>query len=171
MSSVFRFSLQTISHYQIPHTIDKWLNSLKLEEFRLLHLVYGECERKSRTEVVLSTEEICQKTGIHRTNVAKTRSALIDYGLITVREDRRTYTYIIPDPNSGLPVPDKETIGTVSLENLSSETIEKYAREILTDVFDTKFGLQARCPFHNDGTASLSLFTDKGVWKCSSRVW
>lgn len=166
MSNVFRFSLQTISHYQIPHTIDKWLNSLKLEEFRLLHLVYGECERKSRTEVELSTEEICQKTGIHRTNVAKTRNALVDYGLITVREDRRTYTYLIPDPNSGFPVPDKENIGTVSLESLSRETIEKYAKEILTNVFDTKLGIQARCPFHKDGTASLSLFTDKGVWKC-----
>jgi hypothetical protein len=176
MSNIYAFTYPQVTHFQIPHEIDRWLTSIKLEELRLLLLVHSKCEWSSRNEVTLSNDEICEQTGIHRSAIARARRALIDYGLLAVREHKRQYTYIVVNPVSGVPAPDRRTIGTVDLKNISSDVLSKYALFILENAFPVKDGVQGACPLpdHNDSTASLFICTveetsknkAKGVWSC-----
>jgi hypothetical protein len=58
VSNIYRYALPGVRHFQLPHALDKWLNSISFEEIRLLLLIHSEAERTSLSEVELSTETI-----------------------------------------------------------------------------------------------------------------
>src|ERR1700731_2621186 len=99
----------------MPRALDQWLNSISIEEIRLLHLVHSEAERTSRSEVVLSTDVICKRTGINKANIGKARQGLVDYGLLLYRKDGRQFTYIVVDPKTKKPVVDKTSLAKLDL--------------------------------------------------------
>lgn len=168
MSNTYRYCFPAVSHFQVPHALDKWLNSISLEELRLLLLVQSEAEKLSRSEVPLSTDQICQRTGMHKTNISKVRRALTDYGLLLTRQVGRNYIYAVTDPNRKVPVVDKYSLMTIDFDAPAS-VLTKYIKAVLKDSKLTKEGINGHCPFptHQDGTASFTMDVDaKGRWWC-----
>jgi hypothetical protein len=169
MSNIYAFALPAVRHYQIPHALDKWLNSVTLEEIRLLHLVHSEAERTSRSEVPLSTDQICGRTGIHRTNISRVRRALEDYGLLLTRKEGRQYVYIVSDPERKTAVPDKTSLMSIDFTHLSASVMTSYLATIVAGGKPAKAGIVARCPLpkHNDTTASFTMDVNQGgKWWC-----
>jgi len=168
MSNIYRYSFPTISHFQIPHALDKWLNSVSSEELKLLLLVHSEAERTSRSEVPLSTDQICQRTGVHKTNIGKVRRALVDYGLLLTRKVGRNYLYIVTDPDRRRAVADKTSLGAIDF-NAPPTVLTKYIQSILKDSKLTKEGMTGHCPIpgHGDRTASFVMdIHNGGRWRC-----
>jgi hypothetical protein len=169
MSNIYRYAEPPVPHYQVPNALDQWLNSISFGELRLLLLIHSEAERKSLSEVILPTELICSRTGIHRTDIGKARRALVDYGLLLVRKAGRQYTYIVCNPELRAAVVDKTSLKAINFDHIPEHVLSAYIETIIKDSKPVSKGIGGHCPFrnHDDSKASFTMDVEKGgIWWC-----
>jgi 5S rRNA maturation endonuclease (ribonuclease M5) len=121
------------------------------------------------SEVVLSPDVICKRTGIHRTRIGMARQALVDYGLLLIRKEGRQHTYIVCDPERKVAVADRTSLKTIDFNHIPSSVLTKYIEAILENGKRTNEGIRGRCPLpkHNDTTPSFVMNVDQGgKWWC-----
>jgi 5S rRNA maturation endonuclease (ribonuclease M5) len=168
MSNVYRYAYPRIQHFQLPRAIIPWLTSITSEELRLLLLVHADAEATSLSDVELSTEEISERAGIHRTNISRVRRALADYGLLLWRKTAGRFIYSICDPTTRTPVPDRTCLMQIDFTKVGAVKLRAYFQMIVESVKETKEGYRGHCPIpgHKDTTPSFFVDLEHASWQC-----
>jgi hypothetical protein len=129
-------------------------------------------QRTSKNRHVLTGQEVNHATGIHITDIGRTRDALVRRGLLLIQKQGRSDVYIVCDPTDRTPVLDSMATGLpIDLDRLSARVLSMYFRPLLAGCRVTTDGLCGRCPLphHNDSTPSFNVSLAKGsggVWSC-----
>jgi hypothetical protein len=172
MSNIYRYA-EHIVHYQMPYALNENLPSTPLEELRFLCFFHGETQRRSRSELSFTAEQIREATGIHPSNLGRVRKSLMDDGLLLFKKVGRAHYYTVCDPTDKTPVPDGKESLEIDLDSLTAEALRRYFQPKLRRCKPTDNGLSSRCPFpdHNDTRPSFSVELvdgNGGRWKCES---
>jgi hypothetical protein len=168
MSNIYQFAYPTFPYFQVPHALDQWLNSITIEELRLLLLVHSQAQKDSVSHVPLTPDFICAHTGIHKTNISRVRRHLEEYGLLLTTKHGKDSTYIVCHPVTGKPMPDKTSVMQIDYKTAGPEKLLGYFQTFMPDARLSEDAYKAHCPLphHPDTHASFQFYPKHGGWSC-----
>jgi hypothetical protein len=156
---------------KLPHDTIK---ALSVRPLRLYLVLLAEMKRVRNMTVSLTAEEIQERTGIYKQDLAKAKAALKKHSLILVGKDNGETTYTLAHPVKSGPV---QYLSYLERDSLTSDQIQGYFLSRIKRLGDTaKYtdnGLKSRCPFC-DKKNMLHIQVPKdgalgaGLWKCHS---
>jgi len=170
MSNIYRYA-DHVQHYQMPYALNENLASASVEQLRFLCFFHGEAQRKSKSELTFTADEIRIATGINPSNLGRVRASLVNDGLLLVKKVGRVHYYTVCDPTDKTPVPDGRNNLDIDFDSLKADVLAKFFRPRLKRCKPTDNGLASHCPFpnHRDKNPSFSVELvdyNGGRWKC-----